>query len=186
VVTLEIPRKIWTREETHSLADLGFTTASKLELINGELIDRMGKKHPHVLWQHLIFAWLVATFGTDYARSESPIDVSAPDNLLNEPEPDLAVTSKSIREYAANPPPEDLRLVIEVADSTLSFDLQQKARLYARAGIVEYWVVDIKNDSVYVHRAPLLGIYGSIVKYGFSDNITPLAKPDAVFCVGRL
>jgi Uma2 family endonuclease len=183
---LEIPRKVWTREDAHSLADLGFPNASKLELINGELIDHMGKKRPHAIWQHLIQAWLQTTFGVEYVQMESPIDVSSEDNLLNEPEPDLMVTAKRSREYDTNPNPPELRLIVEVSDSTVSFDLKWKAPLYARAGIVEYWVIDIPERLVHVHREPLLGRYASVVKYGFHADINPLARPEAVFCAERL
>ena len=183
---LEIPRKVWTREDAHALADSGFPNASKLELINGDLIDKMGKNRRHAIWQKLIFVWLLATFGTDYAETENPIDVSAADNRLNEPEPDLIVTVKSSREYTTNPTPEELRLVIEVSDSTLNFDLKVKAPLYARAGISDFWVVDIQNSLVHVHRAPFQGVYTSVRKYGFSEDISPLAKPQAVFCAERL
>jgi Uma2 family endonuclease len=183
---LEIPRKVWTREDAHALADSGFPNASKLELINGDLIDHMGKKRPHVIWQKLILVWLHATFGVEYVDTESPIDVSAADNLLNEPEPDLLVTVKDTREYATNPTPQELLLLIEVSDSTLNFDLTVKAPLYARAGILDYWVVDIQNSLVHVHRAPLQGIYASVLKYGFNEDISPLAKPGAIFCAERL
>jgi Uma2 family endonuclease len=184
---LEIPRKVWTREDAHALADSGlFPNASKLELINGDLIDHMGKKRPHAIWQQWILVWLQATFGAEYVEIENPIDVSAADNLLNEPEPDLMVTAQKSREYATNPTPEELRLVIEVSDSTLNFDLKVKAPLYARAGILDYWVVDIANSLVHVHRAPHLGIYASVRKYGFSEDISPLAKPEAAFCGERL
>jgi Uma2 family endonuclease len=184
---LEIPRKVWTRADAHTLADSGlFPNASKLELINGDLIDHTGKKRPLAIWQKLILVWLQATFGTEYVEMENPIDVAAADNLLNEPEPDLIVTVKNSREYATNPTPEELRLVIEVSDSTLNFDLKVKAPLYARAGILDYWVVDIPNRLVHVHRAPLQGIYASVLKYGFSEDIRPLAKPDAVFRGERL
>ena len=183
---LDVPRKIWTREEAHALADLGFPNASKLELIDGELLDRMGKKRPHVLWQHLILTWLHAQFSDEHVQMESPIDVSAEDNTRSEPEPDLIVTAKSIRDYTGNPPPQDLRLVIEVSDSTVNYDLQSKAPLYARAEIIEYWVIDIPDSVVHVHRDPARGAYTSVVKYSFSQEITPLANPDALFCMERL
>ena len=74
---VEIHRKLWTRDEAHALVDLGFPHAERLELIDGELIDRMGKKHPHVLWLHLIAQWLRAAFHPEHVWSESPIDVAA-------------------------------------------------------------------------------------------------------------
>lgn len=131
-----VPRKVWTRESAHALVDLGFPDASQLELVNGELIDHVGKKRPHVLWQHLVLIWLQGIFGDAYVQSESPINVSLEDNPRNEPEPDFIVTSGSLREYVTgNPPAEDLRLLIEISDSTLVWDLEVKSLLYAR----EYW-----------------------------------------------
>ncbi|MDQ2844016.1 MAG: Uma2 family endonuclease [Acidobacteriota bacterium] len=184
--TVEIPRKVWTREEAHALVDLGFTNAEKLELINGELIDRMGKNHLHVLWQVLAFEWLRTTFGPGYVRSEAPTDVAAEDNMHNEPEPDLMVTIKSIREYQATPLPQDIRLVIEVSDSTLQLDLKVKAKLYARAGIVEYWVINIPDKQLVVHREPMNGVYSGVRTYGSNEEVAPLAAPDARFCLDRL
>ncbi len=186
-VPVEIPRKIWTREDAHTLADLGFPNASKLELINGDLIDRMGKKRPHVIWLSLLATWLRVTFGDENVESESPTDVANEDNTHSEPEPDLKVLRRSFREYSStNPLPEDLLLVIEVSDSTLQFDLQVKAALYARAKIIEYWVIDIPHRRVHVHRDPAQGAYSRIVTYGFNEEFAPLAKPDALFCMERL
>ncbi len=181
-----IPRKVWTRKEAHALVDLGFPNAEKLELIDGDLIDRMGKKHPHVLWQHLCAAWLRGVFGSDFVRTEAPTDVSAEDNEKSEPEPDLMVTSRSIRDYTESPSPEDLRLVLEISDSTLTFDLTVKAALYARAGIVEYWVISLPGKELIVHRTPSQGAYTNIVVYGFEDKVSPLAAPAAQFCMARL
>ena len=108
------------------------------------------------------------------------------DNERSEPEPDLIVTARSIRDYTANIPPRELKLVIEVSDFSLNFDLQQKARLYARAEIIDYWVIDINNSSIHVHRDPAEGAYTKITRHGFHDEITPLAAPDTIFCANRL
>ncbi len=183
---LEVPRKLWTRDEAHALVEMGFPNAEKLELIGGELIDRMGKKHPHNYWQNLIQAWLQKKFGTDYVQTEPSIYVSPEDNLRNEPEPDLIVTARSIRQYKDNVTPEEIRLLIEVADSTVNFDLNQKAELYARAGIVEYWVIDIPAQLVHVHRSPERSSYTTVVQYAFREQINPLADPNAVFCMEAL
>ncbi len=181
-----LPRKTWTREEAHVLVDIGFPNAEKLELINGELIDRMGKKRPHVMWKNLIHTWLNSVFGSEHVQVEDPIDVADVDANLSEPEPDLAVTKKSTREYTKHPDPTDLLLVMEISDSTLILDLTVKAKLYARAAISDYWVVDIQNKLVYVHRSPGQGIYTSMVKYEFDEEITPLANMDAIFCAAKL
>ena len=179
-------RKVWTREEAHALVDLGFPNAEKLELIDGDLIDHMGKKHAHNYWQNLIRIWLEKQFGAEYVQVEPSIYVSADDNLRSEPEPDLIVTAQSIRAYQDNATPPEIRLLIEVADSSLPLDLGVKALLYARAAIVEYWVIAIPDRLLHVHRNPAAGVFASIIQYGFDAQIAPLAKPDAPFCLNRL
>ena len=183
---IEIPRKLWTREEAHLLVDAGFPNAEKLELINGELIDRMGKKRPHVIWQNLIHEWLRATFGAERVESESPTNVATEDNTYSEPEPDLKVLRRPSWEYTSNPQPEDIALVVEISDSTVRFDLKVKAKLYARAKIVEYWVLDIPEKTLVVHREPK-GVYAYLKTYRSDEEVTPLAaSDDARFCLDRL
>jgi len=107
----------------------------------------------------------VRTFGEQFVIPEAPIDVAPEDNPTNEPEPDLVVLAKPSREFQdANPRFGDLRLVVEISDSTLGFDLTTKAELYVRAGIVEYWVVDVAARRLVVHlerphRDPREGLY---------------------------
>ena len=85
-------------------------------------------------------------FGGECVRSEDPIDVAPEDNPASEPEPDLIVTYQSRRELRnSNPKPEDLRLVVEVSDTTYDYDRTIKAALYARAAIREYWAVDVRD-----------------------------------------
>jgi Uma2 family endonuclease len=175
-----------TREEAYALVDLGFPNAEKLELIEGELIDRKGKEHLHNLSQTLILEWLRQQFGSEFVQVEPSIYVSLEDNLRSEPEPDLIVTAHSIRTYSDNVTPSEIRLLIEVSDSTVTFDLGRKASLYARAGIGEYWVIDIPDQVVHVHRGPAQGAYTSIVKRAFSETISPLAKPVSAFCMDKL
>ena len=83
--------------------------------------------------------------------------------------------------FAANPQPDDLRLVVEVSYSTITFDLSAKAGLYARAGIVEYWVIDIKGRRLIVHRNPREGVYSSVMAYGEFEPVAPLAAPAELF-----
>ena len=181
-----IPRKVWTREEAHCLVELGLPGAEKLELINGELIDRMGKNRPHVIWQQRVQKWLQAVFGSDRVESEAPIDVAKEDNSHSEPEPDLKVLKRRSDEYLSNPAPEDLLLVVEISDSTLDFDRRVKGPLYARAGIVEYWVVDTKGVKLFVHREPRDGRYTTVVEYDSHEVVSPLAAPAALFCLERI
>jgi Uma2 family endonuclease len=160
------PRKRWTRAECRMLDETGLWEHQRLELIEGDLIDKMGKKRPHVNVMIFVMEWLVGVFGARYITPEAPIDVSPDDNPTSEPEPDLAVLAQPCPVYGdANPGPSDLRLIVEISDTTLAFDLGIKARLYARAGIAEYWVVDVTGRRIVVHRAPRDGVYEDVGSY---------------------
>lgn len=182
---LEPPRKRWTREECAVLEASGIWNQQHLELVEGELISKMGKKRPHTISLVRVQAWLVRVFGEQYVNPETPIDLAPTDNPINEPEPDLIVLSKQSDEIRdRNPQPSEVRLLVEIADSTLRFDLTVKARLYARARIAEYWVVDIPGRRIVVHRDPPEGQYRSVVAYAEHESVKPLASPDSEFLVG--
>jgi Uma2 family endonuclease len=77
-----------------------------------------------------------------------------------------------------------LHLVVEVADTTLNFDLTTKAALYARAGIADYWVLDVSARRLIVHRHAESGEYMAILVYTEQENVAPLAAPHAMFKAG--
>jgi len=80
----------------------------------------------------------------------------------------------------------DVLLVVEVSDRTLEFDRTVKAGLYARAGLEEYWIVDVRGRRVLVHREAADGRWQSIVAYGEGESVSPLAAPEAELAVTRL
>ena len=177
-------RKRWTRAECRMLDETGLWEHQRLELIEGDLIDTMGKKRPHVNVMIFVMEWLVGVFGARYITPEAPIDVSPDDNPTSEPEPDLAVLAQPCPVYGdANPGPSDLRLIVEISDTTLAFDLGIKARLYARAGIAEYWVVDVTGRRIVVHRDPRDGVYEDVASYRAGERIEPLSAPGRTFNV---
>ena len=178
------PRKLWTRAECEALETAGLLDGQHLELIEGELINKMGKKLPHVVFLRLLVDWLKDVFGKEFVYQESPIDVAPEDNPTNEPEPDIMVLKRKLTTSSRRPQPEDLHLVVEVADTTLNFDIATKAALYARAGIVEYWVLNVKGRSLIVHRDPRRGLYSSVVEFTEEESVAPLAAPHADLRVG--
>lgn len=182
---MEPARKRWTRTECATLEASGLWEQQRLELVDGELISKVGKKRTHVNALIAIQAWLIKVFGEQHVNPEAPIDVSPQDNPTNEPEPDLIVLERPSAAFQnANPRPDDLRLVVEISDTTLGFDLTSKAELYARAGIVEYWVFDIPARRLVVHRDPQNGLYRSVVVYSEQETVRPLASPGSEFRVG--
>jgi len=161
---------------------LGALEGQKMELVEGELINKMGKKRPHSNSLELLQRMLLGVFGRRLNR-ETPIDVAPDDNPTNEPEPDLIVLKRDLSEFQENPRPGDVDLVVEIADTTLGFDRGIKARLYARAGIADYWVLDVNGRRMIVHRDPRDGQYQSVIAYGIDESVSPLAAPGAAFRV---
>jgi len=181
------PRKRWSREECAQLATSGLLEKERLELINGELISKMGKNRPHANAFRLMLVWLQETFGNQFVDPEAPIDVAPNDNDLNEPEPDLLVLNRPCDTFtSANPQPQDVSLLVEIADTSLNFDRTVKAALYARAGINEYWIVDVAGRRLFCHRNPDAGRYSSLVVYSEDELIAPLAAPDKEFSASQV
>ena len=177
-------RKRWTSAEIDELISMGWS-AKRYELIDGELIDRqMGKNSPHIMAAMWLHEWLIAIFGFRRVHKEDPIDVATEDRERNEPEPDLVVLRAPLQELGREPRGEDILLAIEVAASTLRMDLSTKAELYARAGIPDYWVLDVDNRRMIVHREPAAGKYGSVIVYGEDESVSSLAAPQSQFRVG--
>lgn len=178
------PRMRWTRSGCAVLEQHGLWDQEKLELIDGELVSKRRKPRSHAVSLSLLVAWLFEAFGADHINANAPIDVSTEDNPSNEPEPDLIVLARPSHEIlSGNPQPSNVRLVVEISDSTLGFDLKVKAPLYARAGIPEYWVVDIAGKRVIVHRDPSGGAYTSVEAYSEQESVQPLAAPGHAFPV---
>lgn len=175
-----IKRRIWTRRDCEVLEKAGVFEGRRYELINGELIDKMAMNPPHAVVLHLLVRWLNRVFGDAFIRAQMPIDVSPEDNPSSQPQPDACVTSRPVRTFMnAHPGPGDILLLVEVSDSTLAFDTTTKAELYARAGIADYWVLDVNNRRTYVHRLPRDGEYQSLTVYEADEPVSPVAAPDA-------
>ena len=179
-------RKTWTREEVAALAKSGELNVERLELVEGELIDRMGKNRPHIKVQQRIMKALFAIFGLDRVSQESSVEVALSDRVVNEPIPDLVVTEQDIEFFDKAPLPGDVDLVVEVSDTTVRYDLTTKAKLYARAGIIEYWVADLNNRTLIIHRQPEQGRYTSVSAYSAEESVSPLAAPEHSILVGSL
>ncbi len=149
----------WTREDCKALKAAGFLTY-RYELIEGVIIRKMGQNRQHSLCVTRAMVWLIQHFDPDCVQTQSSIYVADSDNRVNQPEPDVALLKRPLQELETDQPlPDDVQLVIEVADSTLLYDRGSKAGLYARAQIAEYWVVSVDERKLYVHTDPANGVY---------------------------
>ena len=179
----------WTRSECYKLEDSGFFRNTKVELIDGRIIEMSPIYSPHVTAVTLVGEALRAVFGSEYhVREQSPLDVDE----SNDPLPDVMVVKGKIRDFKDQHPGE-AALIVEVSDSTLRYDQRKKASLYARQGIQDYWIVNLKNRQVEVHRIPVEDSsaafwysYADIQIFTEENSLSPLAQPTAVIAVADL
>jgi Uma2 family endonuclease len=150
-------------------------------LIDGVILEEGPMNPPHAITLELVDAALRTTFGTGWwLRKRSPWVIGQHSDL----KPDLAVVPGRPRDYREHPT--TAALVVEVADASLAFDVNDKRLLYARAGISEYWVVDINGRRLLVYRDPQGGDYASLQTLSAADAIAPLAAPAATVRVTDL
>lgn len=141
-------------EQFHRLCDA--VPEQRLELIDGEVLQVIAKGTRHTAVVHRLMAAIQELLAAQPAlplqlRIEAPLDLGS----ANEPEPDLALVARRPDDYwTAHPTAADTLLVIEVADSSLAFDLDNKARLYASAGIPHYWVIDVQQPCLHLVHMP--------------------------------
>ncbi len=158
-----VPRHRLSRRDYYRLGEAGILgEGDRVELLEGQLVDLAPIGPRHAIVTENLNELLVTGFA-DRARVRCQNPVVLDDG--SEPQPDFALVRRPWRGYpATHPGPDDIFLLIEVADSSLDFDRTVKLELYARAGIREFWIVDLTTDGVLVHRRPSGGVYGSVVR----------------------
>lgn len=170
------PRPLrWTCAEFHRFGDMGVFEGRRAMLIDGVILEEGPMNPPHAITLELVLEALRVSFGTGWRiRGQSPLILGQ--DL--DPEPDFAVMAGTPRGSSGHPT--TAALVVEVADSSLPFDTNEKRLLYARAGIGEYWVVDINGQRLLIYRDPQAGDYATQQTLGPADSVTPLAGAAAV------
>ncbi|AGA92187.1 hypothetical protein Thimo_3525 [Thioflavicoccus mobilis 8321] len=171
---LELPRYRFSRVQFERMVDAGvFGPDDRLELLDGEIIDMAPQKSRHATAVTLVGDMLRAAFGTGVTvRIQLPFCLDD----HSEPEPDVAVVPGDPRSYRDAHPSQAL-LLCEVADSTLAYDHGKKLAAYARAGIPEYWILDLEAERLEVFRRPDAGTYAERTVHSSAEAIAPLARP---------
>ena len=156
----------------------------KVELIRGELTEMnpAGPVHDDLIT--FLTNWSVRHCdpATTLVSSQTGLELL---EQASRPEPDLMWIRKR-RYRERHPTAIDVQLAIEVADSSLVNDLEIKRRLYAEAGIAEYWIVDAAASCIHVHRQPVGGDYASRSVVTIRDQLSPLCYPQAVLDLADL
>ena len=165
----------FTRSDYYRMLDTGILTEdSAVELIEGEVVTLSPQNHRHAYSITLLTGILVRAFGEGYhVRVQLPICIDE----FTEPEPDLAVVTH--RQLADAPEhPREAVLLVEIADSSLAYDRIKKSRIYARAAFPEYWVVNLPEQNLLVHRGPGPNGYQEMRTYTAQETVRPLLLPN--------
>ncbi len=171
-------------EEYHRLGERGaFAPEVRLELLEGKIIvmSPIGYRH----------AWAVRQINNLFGRLFGAKAIVDAQNALtisgqSEPQPDVLLLRKEVMQRRTLPIPEDVLLLIEVSDSTLTFDRKDKRAVYAKAGIADFWILDLTRNELQVLRKPKGKIYQWAHKLGAEASIAPLAFPKVAVKVGDL
>jgi Uma2 family endonuclease len=154
----------------------------RVELIQGEILTMSPQKSAHATGVQLAGDALRAAFGEGFVvRTQLPLAVGGE----SEPEPDVAVVAGSPRDFR-DAHPTTAELIVEVAEASLELDRGVKKSLYAAAGIREYWILDLVERRLEVHREPTGRAYGKSRALQPNDSISPLARPAARLRVAEL
>jgi Uma2 family endonuclease len=177
------PLRNFTRQEYEKMVDAGIIGEDEhVELIDGCIVAMSPEGATHAGTIEIAADVLRRAFGPHHTvRVQHPVIVD-PDS---EPQPDIAVVRGGPREHIAEHPRNPL-LVVEVAESSLGYDRREKARLYARAGFREYWIVNLVAGCLEVHRDPTPGGYLSVVSLAKGAVVSPAALPEAAIPVADL
>jgi Uma2 family endonuclease len=179
-VSIEPARHRLDVDAYYRMAEAGiFGPTDRIELIDGDLIDMapIGQGHAStVSW--LTRAFFIACGDQAIVWPQNPIRL----DRSSEPQPDLTLLRNRADYYreGERPGPADVLLLVEVADSSLRFDRAVKLPLYARAGIAEVWIIDLKRRAIDVHRDPSGDAYREISTHDAGDRIALVCAPEIV------
>jgi Uma2 family endonuclease len=172
-------------KEYYRMAETGvFPPNARVELLDGRIIDMspIGPFHGDVT-TYLTEIFAAASKGRWRTRVQNPVRLDE----HSEPQPDLVLAKPMADAYRRrHPGPEDVYLLIEVSDTTLEADQEEKLPAYGRAGVAEVWIVNLNELTVEIYREPTFTGYGSKTVLRAGDLAKPLAFPDAAVDVAEL
>ncbi len=176
-MALRLTRRRFTVAEYHVMAQAGILGEDdQVELIDGEILQMapIGRRHASCV-ARVSHLFEQATRGAVIVWSQNPIALGE----HSEPQPDIALLRPRADFYAsALPTPDDILLLIEVAESSLEYDRRVKLPLYARSGVPESWLVQLDRDQITVHRDPSPTGYQTVQTVRREERLTILALPD--------
>jgi Uma2 family endonuclease len=184
-VEVAVAKRRLTREEYHRMAKVGILKPTdRVELIRGEIVEMSPPGRRHVAFVNNLNQLLVMRLaGRAIVSVQNPVALADD----TEPQPDLAVVRRRAVPYKeAEIATDDVLLLIEVAERSLAYDRSTKLRLYAEAGVTEYWVVDGAAERIEVHRTPEAGGYRDVSRLSGSATVSLGAFPDVALTLAEI
>lgn len=173
----------WTIEQYHQLVNAGMLIDRRVELLEGNIIEMAPEGMPHAVYCGDAVDYLKQLLG-NRAKVREAHPITLPND--SEPEPDIAVVIPASHRYLDHHPYlEDIYWLVEYANTTLTKDLNIKQRIYAQAGIIEYWIVNLQASELIVFRGANSAGYEIETRLA-TGNISPLSFPDLQIEVRRL
>lgn len=182
---VELARRRFTAAEFLRLVEIGvLAEGDRVELIQGDLIEMSPIYITHISTLNRLVWLLSNALGKQVILSvQNPVQLSE-DNL---PQPDVAIFRFQEEFYSEqHAKPEDILLIIEVADTSLRYDQRVKSKLYGTAGIADYWIVNLPERQIEVYREPRPNGYRTVTTYAPGETLSPLAFPDVVLQVEQI
>ena len=172
----------WSVEDYHQIIESGILEGKAVELLEGEIIAMSPEKPIHSSRIDTVADYLRSVlYGKAKVREAHPITL---DN--SEPEPDIAIVRFEDNNYASRHPyPQDIYWLVEVSNSTLVKDLEEKPITYARNDIAEYWVIDLPGNKLWIFTQPKQNGYANKQEV-VTGNINSVSFPNITIEVGKL
>lgn len=185
MATATVKTHHWTREEYEQAVERGAFEGLRIELVDGALYDMTPQSSRHAGVTAKVYRALSNCFPSDQFEVRHQVPLSLGEDSV--PEPDIAVVTADPEEddYTSSHP-QSAVLVVEVADTSLPHDRQRKRHLYARAGVPEYWIVNLTSRKLEVYRDPAPEGYERVTALGTADAVSPLSCPGASIPVAKL
>jgi Uma2 family endonuclease len=178
-------KKRFTADQYQRMGQVGILTErDRVELIDGDVVAMtpIGARH-NACVTRTTRALVMAAGDDAFVQPQGSVRL----DLYHEPEPDLVLLRPRGDFYASRlPGPEDILLVVEIADSSIDYDRDVKARIYAESGIPEYWLADLNANLVWRYSAPERGAFRSLEQYRRGQSMTPQLLPACVIPVDVL
>jgi Uma2 family endonuclease len=184
-MSLQYKKRLFSVDEYHQMITAGIIKEDdRVELIDGEIIAMppIGPSHASNV-DRLTSIFYFNLGNTIIVRIQSPIQL----NDYSEPQPDVAILKYRSDFYKNNhPKPEDILLVVEIAETSVEYDRSFKIPRYAQSNIIETWLFDLKNKRIEMHRNPMNDIYQEIRIAQKGQQISCINFPNITFSVDDL